>query len=332
MAITYATREQVASAFDSMSAFLDATIDRLVEQASRNADRACNRRFYPLTATRTFPWPSRGAVWLPDDLLTATTVALDGTTVTGHVLEDAFLGAPYDRIDFSDASRHAGEEVTITGTWGYSNDTRPAGALAAAMSDTTGTTAVVTNSALVGVGDLLLVDSERLEVTGKTASTTGTTTSEAVHDETWSVAIPVASGAAVNVGETILVDSERMRVVGITGNTLTVIRAVDGSVLAYHGTGSTVSAYRTLTVVRAAAGTTAATHNQGAAVVRNFPPPLITELVIADAASTLGREQAGWSDTTGSGESQRATPGVSFGDLLYRALKLYRRNRIGEAV
>src|SRR5262249_53292501 len=58
-------------------------------------------------------------------------------------------------------------EISVQGAFGYQDIFRTAGTLAVALSDTTGTTAVVSNGSAVGVGDVLLCGTERFLVTDK---------------------------------------------------------------------------------------------------------------------------------------------------------------------
>jgi len=331
--LTYATREQVVAASDvKASAYYFDTVDRLLRVASRTIEAKLHRKFYPTIATRLQEWPDRGSFWLKDDLLSVSSLTIDGATVTGYVLEDRFYGAPYSRIDFDDANIASGDEVTIEGVWGYCNDTESCGTLASAISSTSATTAVVSDASLVGVGDQLLIDSERMVVTDRTYSTTGTTLGSDVAANAATVTIPVADGTAVKEGETILIDSEYMKVLSVVGNNLTVKRAVDGSVLATHSSGATASAARTLTVVRADAGTTAATHSLSAAISKNVPPALIRELCIAEAQYLMGQEQAAWNLTIGEGEGQRESSGKSIAGIRREAVMLYGRGRYGRAI
>jgi hypothetical protein len=78
--------------------------------------------------------------------------------------------------------------------------------------------------------------------------------------------LAVGGAGTLHVGETILIDAERMVVVDTSGSSYIVDRARDGSVLATHTAGATISALRLLTVMRGALGTTAATHTNTTAV------------------------------------------------------------------
>jgi hypothetical protein len=178
------------------------------------------------------------------------------------------------------------------------------GALAEALDDTE-TAVDVTGavSAVVGVGSILRVDSERMLVTERSQLSTGQTVGgSGLTAQANSVSLTVASGPAFTVGEVILIDAERMRIDDIAGNTLSVKRGWDGTVLAAHSVGATIYAPRTLTVTRGALGTTAAAHSDGSTVYRFDPPGPVRQLVVAEAINSLTVEAAGYSKGLRSGE------------------------------
>lgn len=298
----YVTREAVARSLDvKLTARSTAQIDRAIEGACRDVEGDLLRRFYPTRATYTFPRPCGSSIFVELDL-NMDIVALDSLTVDG-VAQTApadyrlmpIGGPPYHEIRFTTplgASAYNERPIEAAGTWGHENRTEPAGALAAAVGTTTATTVDVTDSAAVGVGDLLTVGTERMLVTGKSMLTTGQAMQGALSASTTETGLAVTDGTAFAVDEVLLVDSERLLVVDIAGNTLVVKRAWDGTVLAGHA-GATVFAARRLTVQRGATGTTAATHSQGAAVVRQAYHGLLVAYSAALAQSYALAELAG---------------------------------------
>jgi hypothetical protein len=322
MGIWYATREDVMSATDNKtSARMTADIDRDLESASRLVESLTHRVFYPWTGTRYFDYPgdqlSRAyRIWFGQfDLLSVTSITNgDASTVTvGNVFLNPQDGPPYTSVEVNLATTSAfaagstwQRAVAVTGVWGYSNDQTPAGTLAEDV-DGTETGIDVSDSSLVGVGSLITVGSERMAVTGKSQLTTGTTLAGDLTASAANVAVTVASGAAVNVGERIRIDSETMQVVDKASNTLTVQRAVDGSVLAAHTTGATVYAPRTLTVVRGSAGTTAGTAANGAAITVWNPPGPVRELTVALALTAQQNRATGYgkADTNATSHLER---------------------------
>ena len=314
----FATREDVQRALDvKLTARNSAQIDRALESASRDVeDSLCHRTFAPTIATKSFDYPGPQAgrpwrLWLDaNELISVTTLTSGGVTIasTDYFLEPNEYGPPYNRIEidldssatFSSGDTHQ-RAITITGLWGYRNDETTIGALTAAVATTTAGTVSVNAaaSALLGVGSILRIGTERLQVTGRTMADTGQNVGGAgLTAQQNSVALTVADGTAFAVDEVLLIESERMLVVDIAGNTLTVIRAWDGSVLTAHAAGVDIYASRTLTVRRGALGTTAATHADAAAVVRWDPPGLVRDLVVADVINRILQEQAGYARTS----------------------------------
>lgn len=320
MGIWYATREDVMRAVDSKETARNAgQIDRALEAASRSIEALCHRRFYPEIATRSFDWPNTQyapawRLWLDaNELVSVSAVTSGGTAISTAdvLLEPAAYGPPYNRLElnlsssaaFGGGSTHQ-RDITITGLYGYRDDESTVGTLAEAVDTTeTGIDVDAATSAAVGVGSVLRVDSERLQVTGRTQLDTGQNLGGNLDAKASTVTVPVTDGTLYAVGEVILIGAERMLIVDIAGNTLIVKRGWDGSVLAAHTTGADVYAPRTLTVRRAALGTTAAAHSTAATVYRWDPPGPVQSLAIAEAVSTLTQEQSAYSTMFRSGES-----------------------------
>jgi hypothetical protein len=316
MGVWFATREDVMRALDvKLTARNSAQIDRVLESASRDVEALCHRTFAPTIATKSFPYPGPQSgrpwkLWLnANELISVTTLTSGGTTISSadYFLEPNEYGPPYNRIEidldssaaFSSGDTHQ-RAITVTGLWGYRNDETTVGALTAEVSSATATTVSVNAaaSALLGVGSVLRIDSERLLVTGRTMADTGQNVGAGLTAQQNSVTLTVTDGTAFAVDEVLLVESERLLVVDIAGNQLTVQRAWDGTVLAAHAGGVDIYAPRTLTVTRGALGTTAATHSNGATVVRWDPPGLVRDLTIADVMNRVLQEQAGYARTS----------------------------------
>lgn len=327
--VWYTTREQVADAFDVReAAHRFAQIDSAIASASDDIDGWLNRHKHglaPRHATRYFNWPSRNfsqpwRLWLDENELISLTSLTAGDTViasSDYFLEPVNSGPPYTHIEIdlsSSASftnvNTAQRAIAALGLWGIHDDQTPAGTLAAAISSTTTTTVDVTDSNAVGVGSLLKVDSERLNVTGKSQLTTGQTLVSAMDASKADVVVDVADGTQIHVGETILIDSERMKVVDISGNNVTVNRAYDGSTLAAHSLGATIYAPRRLTVERGAQGSTAATHSNGATVTAWDVPDLVRDLARAEAITRLEQEFSAYGVRVYSDEAERDSSGT----------------------
>jgi len=225
-------------------------------------------------------------------------------------------GPPYTRIEMrlgasgafgpgDDAHQRA---VGVTGLFGHSNSTVPAGTAAEAL-DTTETDLDVSDGSLVGVGQVLTVDNERLIVTERTWLDSGQNTTNALGVSTSEVTVGVADGTAYRVGELLLVDAERMLIVDIAGNNLFVKRARDGSVLAAHSSNADVFVSRRLTVERGALGTTATTHLTAAPLLALAPPAPVRDLNVAEAIVQYEQETSGYGRTVGAGDNEREASG-----------------------
>lgn len=325
-------------------------IDAAIDQASRDIEGLCKRTFYPVDDTKYFDWPNfqrayPWRIWLDKaelaDVTTNVPVITSGgvTIAASHIFWGPWNYAPpYTYLELDRASSESfghgdtpQREVAITGTFGYWAKTRAAGALDGAISSTTATSITVTNGSLidgVGVGDVLLVGSERMQVTDKTTAASGQTvqsgltTAKASDD-----ALGVTTGSDFHVGETLLIGTERLYILDIADNSLTVKRAWGGTTLAAHSASDTIYVYRQLTVTRGDLGTTAATHSDGTAISAYRIPGPVRKLAIAEAINTLQQENAGYSRTIGSGSNQRqaATPADGLDDLRARVYQTYGR-------
>lgn len=328
----YATLEDVKGALDfAETARNNRQCLRALDQGARSVEKLCQRVFYPTLDTRRWDWPnSQGAppwrLWLNgDEVISMITLVSGGVTIpsTDYILRrgDGRDEPPYSYIEIdlsSNAVFSSGDTFQLsivgTGLYGHRNDEEAAGTLAEAL-DATETGIDVSDSAAVGVGSLVRVDSERMLVTGKSMITTGQTLQTSVTAAANSVTVAVTSGAAYSIDEVVLIDSERMLIVDIAGNNLTVKRAWDGTVLAAHTNGATIYAPRTLTVTRGALGTTAATHSSGASLYRHVPPGPVSALNLAEAVNQLMQEGAGYGRQIGTGESARELGGRGLKDL-----------------
>lgn len=308
----YTTRETIKRALDiGETARNNRNIDRCIESAARRIEGLCHRIFYPYVDTKYFDWPNYQRatpwrLWLDDtELISATRVLSGGVEIPpgNYNLESNRVGPPYNRleVDISTSSAlSAGEtyqrSIAITGLWGYTDEETPAGHLAEAL-DTADTAIEVdaVTSAEVGVGTILRVDNERMIVTNRLTTDTGQVVGgSGLTNNKNDVAIEVADGALFAAEELITIDAERMLIVDITGNTLTVLRAYDGSTLAAHNAGAVIYAPRNLIVSRGALGTSAEPHSDGAAILQWLPPAGVRQLNTAEAIHELMQEQTGW--------------------------------------
>jgi hypothetical protein len=328
----------------------DAQILREIQGSSRGIEGDLLRYFYPSVSTQTFDWPDHQystpwRLWLDDRELTSVTQVLAaGVDITSLVMlrpdQAPLRGKPFTRIEIdlsSNAAFQAGatfqRSISVTGTFGYCAADKPVGTITA-FSDTVGTTGTVSDSSQVGVGNIIRVDTERMNVTAKSMTATGQTLGNStLAAQTNANTVQVQSGAAVNAGETIQIDSEQMYIQAITGNNLTVIRAWNGTILAQHAGGTTIYAPRQITVERGVLGTTAATHAANATVNVHLVPPLIRDLCIAETLQTLTQTRRGYTQvikrTTSGGSSGPGDPveiATALDDLRHRVRARYGRS------
>jgi hypothetical protein len=299
-----------------------AQVDRACASATSAVQALCHRAFFPTLATREFPWPAAAPgggyrLWLDEhELISASAVTGAGVVIapgaSGYYLEPSPSGPPYDRLElslsssatFGGGASHQ-RAVSVTGLYGYGDDSEPAGALAA-LCNASVTTIDVTNGAAMGVGDVLTIGSERVSVDARAMLYTGQTLAGSHTASVTDTAMAVTvSGAAYTAGEILLVDSERVQIQDVAGDTLVVKRAVQGTTLASHAAFTAIHAPRRLTVTRGVLGTTAASHSAADAVRRYTPPGPVNALAIAEAIWAIQQERSGFARTIGSGEGVR---------------------------
>lgn len=335
---TYATRRMVKTALDiKLTADYDNHVDSALERAADDIDGMMHRRFYNILTTQYWDWPNfqrayPWRVWFDEREIADAANPVPVVTSGGNVIPaNTIFWGPWNynppftfmELDRSSSSSFGQgntpqRDIAILALFGYWLKTRPAGALAANVSDTTGTSITVSDSSLLDVGDVLTVGTEKMLVTGTAMSTTGqsqsgsgcSTTSEADNQLT------VADGTKLHASEVIQLDGERMYIEYVTGNIATVVRSYDGSVLATHSN-ATVNALRALTVVRGFGGSTAATHSSADAITAEVVPGIVQELAIAEALNGVLQKTTGYARTIG--EHMRMLPGGSLPDFRARA-------------
>lgn len=297
MAITevaYCTREDVQRALNLADIpRLNVRVDQAIMTGARQIHGLLHRRFYPETKTVLFDQPEGQNLWLYELELagTPTQILSGGQAMTAGT--DVFLrpksGPPYRWLEASSGGTVFWQSVntpqaaiSITGDYNHPTSSIVTGTLGL-TAGAGATTIILNDSGALGVGSLILLDTERLIVSDKTMSTTGATLSGDLTASKAQVSISVSSGALISPGEMVMVDSERMQVEYVIGNTLTVDRAVNGSALAAHSTGAALYASRTATVLRGQLGTTAASHSSGVSITALRAPSLISELNLAYA-------------------------------------------------
>lgn len=352
MANWYTTREAVKTAARVNGVGVNAIIDNAIKGRSLEIDQVMRRFFIPRTETRYYEWPPRLAfarrsratvLNLDQDLISITTLQTQAqdsspTTISSsdYFLEPNNQGPPYDRVEIntsSTAALAAGDtsqrSLSVLGLWGYSNDTRAAGTVVSGLAGSSSATSmVVSDGSLVDVGSTLIIDSEQIFVTERSAAALDSVLIDGALAASLSeVSITVDSGHGIGDGETIMVDSEKMSVTSSTATVLTVTRAHDGTAVAAHSDDTAIQVFRTLTIVRGVNGTTAATHANSTAITVSVPPANISELCLAETLAMVAQHTSSWGRNVGTGEGSREFLGRNLGALRENARGLYQRYR-----
>lgn len=348
----YATRGMITRALEVMeTSRSNDVIDEKLQAGARAVEGLLKRRFYPERRTVRMDWPNQSyaPTWEQDlgqnEAISLETVISGGTTIdpADYVLRraDDRDEPPYTRLEInlnSSAAFSGGvtfqRSNVLLGLFGFNDVRRVGGVVSGAINSSVATlTAAPINGFLtVDVGSILVVDTERMIVTGRRMATTAQTITANVNGAQSVDTVPVSSGAAFAINEVIAIDSERMRVVDIIGNNLTVERAFDGSTLADHTSGATVYASRLFNVERGALGSTADSHADAAVTYTQAFPGLITELNIAETVVLLEQNSAGYARTVGTGQMTREAAGKGLEDVRARAYEMYGRKQRSTAI
>lgn len=309
----YCTREEVKEALDFQDGKTsNRKVDRACDMAARAVEAFCHRTFYPQIDTRYFDWPNyqyanSWRLWLDaNEVLEVTALTAGGTVISAddYFLEPNTYGPPYSRIEInlgSSASFSSGDtaqrSVEVEGVFGYTNETNNVTTLAASGADDS-TSLTVASSNNIGVGSILKIEDEWIIVTEKRMTSTGQTLQTPLTAAKNDVVVSVSDGSVFSEGDVLLLDAERVKVTEIADDSLIVVRAWDGTVLAAH-TGSTVNAPNSLVVQRGVFGSTAASHASAEAVAVLVLPGLVRQLAVAEAVNTLLQESSGYARSEG---------------------------------
>ncbi len=315
-------------------------VDRAMQGAARDIDGKLHRKFYPLDTTYYFDWPnyqraSPWRIWLDSRELAAipTAVTSGGISIpiANLFFEPVNSGPPFSSMEINRSTNSAfglgptpQRSVAVTGTFGHTINTDPAGTITSAVSDTVSTTISVTDSSLIGVGNVIVIGTERMIISNQQMTSTGISFTGLATSSAADNVLPVPDGTQFSAGEAIMLDTERCLITDIQGNNLILRRAWDGTILAAHTSG-TIYAPRQLTVTRGDLGTTAATHTQGSAISLYRVPSLIRELAIAESINRILQETSGYARTVGEGDNARPASGAGLNFIWQDAITAYGR-------
>ena len=325
-------------------------VDSAIEAAARSVEALCYRRFWNDVRTVYYEWPSYQRaypwrIWFDKaeiaDVTTLVPVVTTGTDVIPN--SAVFWGGssnyypPYRYLELDRSQSYSfgngptpQRNVAVTANTGFWAKTKPAGTITADVNDTV-TTVPVSDSSVVGVGDVLIVDAESMLVRDMTWSTTGLTLSSGGTTDSSADNVLTLSGSGVSAGEVIQVDAEWMLAVSASGSAVTVERAYNGSVLTGHTASTAVYAQRSCAVARAFGGTTAASHSNGGTAYTQLIPDLVHELAVAEALNYVFQKTTGYARAIGGGGSM-IPPGGSLPDIRCQCYAAYGRKVRSRAV
>lgn len=344
--IWYTTRGAFKAAFDSRdTARNNKQVDAAISAGSDLVDGQLRRVFYPEVDTRYFDWPTNPSwkLWLDrNEIIEATTVLIGEDSVpllsADYFLEPKGDGPPFTTLELNRSTNgsfaHGSttqNAVAITGLYGYRNDEETSGLLAEAL-DSTETGVDITDSSVIGVGSVIRVEAERMQVTRQSMMDTTVNLGVALDADNADDTVSVADGTVFFENEVILIGSEKMLIVEIAGNNLIVERGYDGSTVAAHLIAADLYAPRRLTVVRGVLGTTAAAHNTATAISRWLPPPLVEELCIAEGMNIYQRRTGGWSGLMTIGDGGKRFENQALAELRERAIQAHGRKLAARGV
>jgi len=206
----YGNLEDLKTLMSIEAAQHNSQLFRTLEMASRQVDKLTHRHFYCYDGARYFDGAG-SKLWLPDDILSITTLKLDedgsGTYSTTLASTDYILYPlnTYPKLrleinrygDYSAFASGIQNGIKITGVFGYADSATPY------ESRTT-----LAGNVLAGATSIILAD-----------------------------------GQLVKTGETLRIGAEQMFVQDIVSNTVTVARGVNGTTAAAHTSGATVNSY-----------------------------------------------------------------------------------------
>jgi len=339
--IPYCTRRAVQRELGyADSVRLNKRIDEKILQASRDVEALCHRRFYPWTGTRLFDVPETDTLFLGENELAevdAITSGASAMTADDYVLRPS-SGPPYTRLDVRwsgsvgwESDQTWQEAIAITGTYHYPVRQEAGPDLAGSITDSA-TTLQASTSEYASAGSLLLIEDERLLVTGERSVDTGVALTAALAANKGQSTVTVDDGDAIELGEQIIIDGETMFVEHILGDTLIVTRGQNGSVLAAHEIGAQVWAPRSLTVTRGILGSTPAAHAGDTQIYLLRAPSLVEELTMAYAITALEQGSSGYGRVVGSADNQREAAGRGVQALADRVYAAYGRKARGRAI
>jgi hypothetical protein len=356
MGVWYTTRERIYESLEvTETAQTRRLVDRLIGASSRTVEGLLRRRFYPETKVLKVDWPNHqyAPPWEihffgDNEIVAVNSINAGGTTIsTGDVLLrrwDDKPEPPYQILQINQSSSavfQSGqtwqEAIQLNVDTGFNpTDTDYVdGLLGEGINSSVKSFLIgpTTEAELnIGVGSLIVVDTERMQVTNRRMADTAVNTADVLGDNMSDRLVSTTDGTKFVVGEMIQIGAERMRIDEITGNSLSVTRAWDGSTLDDHASGVDIYAQRIFNVQRGVLGSTPASHSLSAEITCHRFPELIETLTVAETLVALEQDASAYARVVGSGQSQREAVGKGIDSLRADAVLRYGRVSRMEAV
>lgn len=356
MGIWYTTRERIYESLEvTETARARKLVDHLIGASSRDVEGLLRRRFYPETKVLKVDWPNNQFappweihVFGDNEVIEVNSIDAGGTSIDpGDVLLRRWDDKPEPPYQIIQINQTSGAVFQSGTTWqeaiqlnvdtGFNpTDTSYVdGLLGEGINSTVRSFLIDPSDEAtldIGVGSLIVIGTERMQVTNRRMADTVVNTADVLGDNMSDRFVSTTDGTAFVVGETIQIDAERMRVDEITGNNLSVTRAWDGSTLDDHASGVDIYAQRIFNVQRGVLGSTPAGHSLADEISSHrFPEPIET-LTAAKTLVAIEQTASAYARVVGSGPAQRESVGKGIEALTNDVILRYGRVSRMEAI
>lgn len=248
--------------------------------------------FMPVTQARTLQGSGVEQLFLPQGLLSITSIVDDGNTLTSADYmtmpnQRHWANGPYSWLEVDpDATNLSAwcpdrDGVVITGKWGLYDLTEDTGANIGTGGQTDSATSLLsTDGSKLSPGMLVLIGTEQQLVMATGSPTDVGADLGAAITDVHETLITFDDASKVSAGEIIRVDLEKMKILdtNTSTNKAYVVRGWDKTLQATHSNDADVYVYRTYTVERGVNGTTAAAHNAAVDIYQQNVPADINQL------------------------------------------------------
>jgi len=345
MQALYTTREAVLRSFEiANTTRISPMVDNEIRAASESVDHQLHRFFTVEKITLAFDWPNyqHADAWRiyfnEQSFITIDTVVSGGLTLDPAdylpYRADGVLAPPYEYIEINRARSAAfssglspQRSIMFSGLTGVQDLTSSGGVLTPGMDATTSIAFIdpVNGRMYVGVGSSLIIGNERLQVTERGWSDSGTVLLTSLGSIQSDNIVEMSDTTKVALYEYLHIGGESVQVLSIVGSNVTVRRAVNGSVLATHESGCPIYLNNAFSVTRGAFGTSAAVHAGSAPVLIQRYPAQVEQLSLAEAVVGVAQNAGLYARIVGQGSSTREAVGKGLDDMRRAAYQSWGR-------